>query len=108
MSRSDRTTFERGARLTPADLRAAGERLFGRWGWQTRLARYLEVDGSTVRRWIAGAVAVPPTAKIALRLLLEREGIRLDAPAPERPPLAPDGVAAGAKRPARPRTPRRG
>lgn len=56
--------------LTPADLALAGERLFGRWGWQTRLAEALEIDGSTVRRWVSGAVAVPHPAKVAIRLML--------------------------------------
>lgn len=63
-------TLAPGASLTPEDLALAGERLFGRWGWQTRLAEALEVDGSTVRRWVSGAVAVPNPAKVAIRLML--------------------------------------
>lgn len=63
-------TLRPGAVLTPADLALAGERLFGRWGWQTRLAEALEIDGSTVRRWVSGAVAVPHPAKVAIRLML--------------------------------------
>jgi hypothetical protein len=38
------------------ELRSIGERLYGRWGWQTRLAEALGVDGSTVRRWKAAGV----------------------------------------------------
>ncbi|KQW86599.1 hypothetical protein [Brevundimonas sp. Root1279] len=86
-------TLAPGASLTPEDLALAGERLFGRWGWQTRLAEALEVDGSTVRRWVSGAVAVPNPAKVAIRLMLTaREAGELlagreptPAPLPSRP-----------------------
>jgi len=74
--------FVPGRTLTPEELRRAGEALFGAWGWQTRLAETLEVDGSTVRRWVSGAVAVPPPVKVAIRLLLERRE-------QHRPPAAP-------------------
>lgn len=63
-----------GATATPADLAVAGERLFGAWGWQTRLAEALEVDGSTVRRWVSGAVPIPNPAKVAIRLMLAAKG----------------------------------
>jgi hypothetical protein len=86
-------SFARGGVLTPDDLRIAGERLWGRWGWQTRLAEALEVDGSTVRRWLSGAVAVPGPAKVAIRLMLGGE-----EQAPPQP-AAPEG-----KRPSRPRS----
>jgi hypothetical protein len=46
--------------------------LFGEWGWQTRLAEALEVDGSTVRRWISGVVPAPHPVKVAIRLMLEQ------------------------------------
>jgi hypothetical protein len=87
-----------GMVLSPDDLKVVGEALFGAWGWQTRLAEQLEVDGSTVRRWVSGAVSVPGPVKVALRLMLERQGL-----APVRPPLprSPD------KTPARPRSARR-
>ncbi len=63
-----------GTSLSPEGLRIVGEALFGAWGWQTRLAETLEVDGSTVRRWVSGAVAVPQPVKVALRLMLEMQG----------------------------------
>ena len=85
-----------GTELTPQGLKAVGEALFGEWGWQTRIAELLEVDGSTVRRWVSGAVSVPGPAKVALRLMLERRGRDL-APAP----------ANTDKLPARPRSHRR-
>lgn len=87
-----------GADLTPEGLKAVGEVLFGEWGWQTRLAELLEVDGSTVRRWVSGAVSVPGPAKVALRLMLERRGLQQ----PARPAPANTG-----KLPARPRSGRR-
>jgi hypothetical protein len=64
-----------GVALSPEGLRIVGEALFGAWGWQTRLAEQLEVDGSTVRRWVSGAVSVPGPVKVALRLMLERQGL---------------------------------
>lgn len=59
--------------MTPDELRIFGETLFGAWGWQTKLAKTLRVDGSTVRRWISGASEIPGPAIVALELLLERE-----------------------------------
>ncbi len=56
--------------MSPDSLRAAGEALWGRWGWQTRMAETLRVDGSTVRRWLSGASHVPGPAEVALELLL--------------------------------------
>ncbi len=64
--------------MTPDQLREAGEALYGRWGWQTRLARRLKVDGSTVRRWLSGAVAIPGPAGVAIELLLERKLMELE------------------------------
>lgn len=70
-----------GQVLTPEDLKRVGEALFGSWGWQTRLSEVLEVNGSTVRRWVSGAVAVPQPAKVALRLLLDQQaGRKFDYP----------------------------
>ena len=57
--------------MTPDELRAIGEELFGAWGWQTKIAKALRVDGSTVRRWISGATAIPGPAEVALELLLQ-------------------------------------
>jgi hypothetical protein len=64
-----------GRPLLPEDLKVVGEQLFGSWGWQTRLAEVLEVDGSTVWRWVSGAVPVPGPVKVALRLMLEQRGL---------------------------------
>tara|TARA_B100001989_G_scaffold188515_1_gene137876 strand:+ start:713 stop:949 length:237 start_codon:yes stop_codon:yes gene_type:complete len=56
--------------MSPEELREAGEFLFGDWGWQTKLARELKVDGSTVRRWLSGKVPIPGLAAVAIELLV--------------------------------------
>lgn len=48
-----------------------GMRLYGR-GWQTKLAASLGVDGSTVRRWVAGSVPVPGPVAAAVKCFVER------------------------------------
>jgi hypothetical protein len=63
--------------MSPGELRATGERLWGRWGWQTRMAECLRVDGSTVRRWLSGASTIPGPAAVALELML-KEAERAD------------------------------
>ena len=59
--------------MTPEQLRDSGERLYGNWGWQTRMAEALKVDSSTVRRWLSGKVAIPGPVEVALELLLKAE-----------------------------------
>ena len=48
------------------ELKAIGPKLFG-FGWQTRMAEALGVEGSTVRRWVSGAVPIPGPAVAAIR-----------------------------------------
>jgi hypothetical protein len=60
--------------MTVAELRAAGEELYGR-EWQTRLAETLRVDGSTVRRWVSGAVPIPGPVEAAIRCFLDRRSL---------------------------------
>ena len=55
--------------MSADELKQAGRERFG-YGWQTRLAERLGVDGSTVRRWVSGAVPVPNTAAAAIRAYL--------------------------------------
>lgn len=57
--------------MTPDELQKAGVALFGSYGWQTRLAEALGVDGSTVRRWVSGAVPIPNPAAAAIRCFVE-------------------------------------
>ncbi len=59
--------------MTPEQLREIGEQLYGSWGWQTRMAEALRVDGSTVRRWLSGKVTIPGPALVALELLLKED-----------------------------------
>ena len=65
-----------GSAMTPDDLRKQGEALYGRWGWQTRLARALKVDGSTVRRWLSGASSIPGPAEVAIDLMVEMKALK--------------------------------
>jgi hypothetical protein len=62
--------------MTADELKKIGKTLFG-FGWQTRMAEALNVDGSTVRRWVSGAVPVPGPAEAALLCFL-REKRRKD------------------------------
>lgn len=55
--------------VTKEELADAGRKLYGR-GWQTRLAEALDVDGSTVRRWVSGVIPVPGPAAAAVRCFL--------------------------------------
>lgn len=45
--------------MTPTKFVKTCKDLFGETGWQGRLAEELQVDGSSVRRWVSGAVPVP-------------------------------------------------
>lgn len=55
--------------MKPTELRKLSIELFGERAWQTRLAEALEVDGSTVRRWVSGAVPIPNPVAVAVRCL---------------------------------------
>lgn len=57
--------------MTPDQLKLAGKELYGT-GWQTKMAKELGVDGSTVRRWISGSVPVPNPAAAAVQCFLAR------------------------------------
>ncbi len=52
-----------------------GTDLFGN-SWQTRMARALGVDGSSVRRWLSGKVAVPPAVEAYLHTMQQRQAAR--------------------------------
>lgn len=58
--------------MQPDELREACIKLYGNWGWQTRLAEALGVDGSTVRRWVSGAVPIPNPVAAAVNCFLSR------------------------------------
>ena len=65
--------------MTPAELRKVCIELYGEWGWQTRLAEALGVDGSTVRRWVSGAVPVPGPVAAAIACFAEKQPCRTTA-----------------------------
>lgn len=52
--------------MTASELKKLGPSLYG-YGWQTRMAEALGVDGSTVRRWVSGAVPIPNPVAAAIR-----------------------------------------
>ena len=64
--------------VTPEQLRKAGVELYGEYGWQTRLAEALGVDGSTVRRWVSGIVPIPGPVSAAVKCFLEKHSARKD------------------------------
>ena len=52
--------------MDKAEIREIGEELFGSWGWRTRMAEFLHVNVSSVRRWVAGDVPIPGPVEVAL------------------------------------------
>lgn len=49
------------------ELRAIAVKLYGERGWQTSLAEALEVDTSSIRRWVSGAIPVPGPVAAAVK-----------------------------------------
>lgn len=66
--------------MKPDELRTLAIQCFGDRAWQTRLAEHLQVDGSTVRRWVSGAVPIPNPASVALRCLAREVARSEDRP----------------------------
>lgn len=52
--------------MKAAELIKIGQELYGDRGWQTKMAAALEIDTSTIRRWIY-ADSVPGPAAAALK-----------------------------------------
>lgn len=61
--------------MTTDHFKALGAELFG-YGWQTRLARALGMEGSTIRRWVSGSVPVAPSAISFLEMMASRQATR--------------------------------
>ncbi len=57
------------------DFKRLGAELLG-YGWQTRLAKALGIDASTVRRWVSGALPVQPGAVAYLDMHAQRQSAR--------------------------------
>lgn len=62
--------------MTPKQLERAAVFLYGDYGWQTRLAEALGVDGSTVRRWVSGAVPIPNPVEAAVNCFVDRKRLQ--------------------------------
>jgi hypothetical protein len=58
-------------RMTPAELRRIGERLFGE-RWQTKLARALPVTPRSVRYWLSGKHPIRPVIAARIRSLAKQ------------------------------------
>lgn len=56
--------------MTSGQLRKHAVFLYGETGWQSRLAERLKVDGSTVRRWISGAIPIPGPVEVAVECMV--------------------------------------
>lgn len=54
--------------MTSEELIKIGQSLYGSHGWQTAMAAALDIDASTIRRWIY-ANHIPRTAELALQHL---------------------------------------
>jgi hypothetical protein len=57
-------------KLTGRELVKIGKKMYGDRGWQTALATALQIDTSTVRRWITSD-SIPRSAALALKYLEE-------------------------------------
>lgn len=57
------------------EFKRVGADLFGN-SWQTRMARHLGIDGSSVRRWVGGTVPVPPATRAFLAMMSDRQEAR--------------------------------
>ena len=61
-------------RMTPEELRKAGELLFGNQ-WQSDLARALEVDSRRVRDWLQERRPIPVGVKVEIIELLRKNSL---------------------------------
>ncbi len=62
--------------MTPKELRERGKPLLGGRGWRKRLARAINVDYATVKRWTADSGKVPTYVAALLECLelIEKTG----------------------------------
>lgn len=73
--------------MTPAEFKRLGARLYdGAHGWQTALARALDVPSRKVRKWIAGEADVPDGVAQQLRAAVAALGDGPGVPIDSAPP----------------------
>lgn len=53
-------------------LHKLGEQVFGA-GWQSKLARHIDTNPRTVRRWASGDIPVPKVVLLYLQILKSNE-----------------------------------
>ena len=56
--------------MTGEELKQAAIGLYGKWGWQARVATALGRNSSTIRRWVSGELSIPLSIEVAVRGLL--------------------------------------
>lgn len=61
--------------MTPTELETRAAAMYGA-DWQSQLARRIDVDARTVRRWKAGDREIPGWVDVVLGLLERHEGER--------------------------------
>jgi len=52
--------------MTGDELKSTAIKIYGKWGWQTKLAAALGVNASSVRRWVSGELPVPGPVSAAV------------------------------------------
>lgn len=65
-------------RMMPNEMRDLGSEIWGSWGWQTRLAEKLQVNGATIRKYLAAISPIPGPVAVALRCLHKLKKIGVD------------------------------
>lgn len=63
--------------MSPAQLVKAGVFLYGDRGWQAKLSQALKVDGSTIRRYVSGAVPISGPVEIAVGCMVKAKKWKL-------------------------------
>lgn len=58
--------------MTRPSLNKLAKKVFGA-GWQSKLARHIDANPRTVRRWVSGDIPVPKVVIMYLELLIEYE-----------------------------------
>lgn len=54
------------------ELHKLSEKVFGT-GWQSKLARHIDTNPRTVRRWVSGEIPVPTVVILYLKLVIKHK-----------------------------------
>jgi DNA-binding transcriptional regulator YdaS (Cro superfamily) len=61
--------------MTTDELKTAGRTLYG-YGWQSKMARDINVNPTTVRRWVSGRIPVPGPVEAFIQCMLRARSER--------------------------------